>query len=72
MNDLDANTYPFIEVEYETFDLVNYDPTLFISGRLCSKAVPIYTWKPIRTTATKTPFSRENPLLSLSWWAWRA
>ena len=33
MNDLDANTYPFIEVEYETFDLVNYDPT------------PLYQWK---------------------------
>ena len=34
MNDLDANTYPFIEVEYrKLFDLVNYDPT------------PLYQWK---------------------------
>mgnify|MGYP000007499683 CR=1 FL=1 len=33
MSDLDAAQYPYIEVTYETFDLVDYDPT------------PLYYWK---------------------------
>ncbi|MBK8698669.1 MAG: hypothetical protein IPN29_03685 [Saprospiraceae bacterium] len=46
LSDIDASVYPFIELEYNTFDLVNYDPTALYKWKVLYDGNPdIYLLK---------------------------